>query len=256
MPGDIVNSVRAPCRELLFASVLAACGPSDADADADAGQSSGTGSVESSEATSAAVDTGDATTGGSGVLPSDSSSGESSDEECIVGNLDCACTPDASCDPGLQCMDFPRECGPMVCVDEPSRLTTVTLDEGGRVTELNVAWFDYWACSLFAGLVFKPVGAEFDGNAPPPGGRMFVVDESLDWSTVAPGQMSPVSHVNADGTRLNSGDLEVMEIERTPVGRPIAVIGTISAGTADWSLEGTFRATRCGNGWGPGFPCE
>ena len=153
-------------------------------------------------------------------------------------------------------MDFPRQCGPIACVDEASPDTNVVLDEGGRLTTLDVAWFDYWACSTFAGFVFKPAGVEFDGHSPPAIGRMFVVDEPLDWYLVQPGQVSTLGYVGPDGEVPGYGTVEIMDIERTPVGRPISVVGTVTAGDASWSVEGTFRATRCGNGWGPGFPCE
>lgn len=108
----------------------------------------------------------------------------------------------------------------------------------------------------YAGFVFKPPGVEFDGHGPPAIGRMFVVDETMDWYAVAPGQISTLTYVGPDASWPDYGIVEIVDIERSPVGRPLAVVGTIEAGDAEWTVEGTFRATRCGNGWGPGFPCE
>ncbi len=117
---------------------------------------------------------------------------------------------------------------------------------------MEVAWFPYWACSYYGAFVFKPPGADFDGID----ARMFEIDSGNMWSDVEPGQESDLLYLDPGGDLHESyGTIEITDVEFSGHGNPLAVHGMITAGDAEWSLEGTFTATRCGD-WGPNFPCE
>ena len=195
--------------------------------------------------------------------PSDTTAAEMStgerppDDDCPVGTSDCPCSPDGECEEGFACALEFNLCLPPTCVDEASPDTNLTLVEGERVTTLEVAWFDYWSCSLYAGLVFKPIGVEFNGSHAPPEGRMFIVGELLEWDDVEPGVVSTLElDVPGKGKWPDYGTVEITDIVRSGSGHPLELAGSIDAGDEQWSLTGTFRATQCGFGWGPHFPCR
>lgn len=220
--------------------LLGACGPSVIST-----SGSGTsGGVVLPASVTTDPDSDDTSCDDDGVVPCTTSTGSA---PCLPGTVDCLCDEDARCDPGLECMRDRNLCGPESCVEEPWPQTTVRLDEGGRLSVLDVAWFDFWGCSLYAGFDFRSAGAENSVK--------LVVTDPVDWSSVEPGLVSTLEPWDED-VLLDYGTVEVIDIERTPLGVPIAVVGSVAAGTAAWTLEGTFRATACGNGWGPGFPCE